>query len=336
MSVGRKRRPPNYKRQVILLVVVVLFIALIYFVGTYFERKTKQQERGIVTENVGLLNRVSYNGNTYVEKTGLTTILIMGADNASDSQRYGARQGGQADFLLLLAIDHKDNVIRQLQIDRDTMAEVQMLGVLGNPVGTKSMQICLAHGFGMSSEDNCYYTLQAMNNLLEGVEIDLYLSLDMASIGILNDALGGVTVTLEDDFTEADPQMTKGSTLKLTGEQAETFVRNRMEVGDGTNASRMLRQRAYMTAALELLFGQLRQEPEYMGELYDALDSVMTTNITRGRMLNEANQAYKYEVMTMETLAGEHAVGADGFVEFHAADGAAIEWVVRTLYEPQV
>ena len=332
---GKNRRPPNIRKQVILFIAVLLLLAGVYIVGTHFERKARPQERGIASANIGQLHRVEFDGATYVEKTGLTTILMMGVDNASGSQRYGARQGGQADFLLLLVIDHKGNTIHQLQIDRDTMAEVQVLGVLGNPVGTKSMQICLSHGFGVSDKDNCGYTLQAMENLLEGVEINLYLSFNMESIGIVNDALGGVTVTFDEDFTMYDPQMVKGATLTLTGEQAESFVRGRMDVGDGTNESRMVRHRTYMAAAMEGLTEQMREDTEYVGALYDELESVMTTNVSRGRMINEVNKAYKYEVLPVETLDGEYAVGADGFMEFHAADDAVIEWVMHTLYELQ-
>lgn len=44
--------------------------------------------------------------------------------------------------------------------------------------------------------------------------------------------------------------MTKGATLTLTGEQAVTLVRRRMDVADGTNETRMTRQREFMDAAV--------------------------------------------------------------------------------------
>lgn len=69
--------------------------------------------------------------------------------------------------------------------------------------------------------------------------------MNMDGISELNDLAGGVTVTLEDDFSSIDPAMAKGTTLTLHGDQAETFVRSRMTVGDGTNASRMERQEAF-------------------------------------------------------------------------------------------
>ena len=81
--------------------------------------------------------------------------------------------------------------------------------------------------------------------LLLGESIDFYVAMNMDGISELNDLAGGVTVTLEDDFSSIDPAMTKGTTLTLHGDQAETFVRSRMTVGDGTNASRMERQEAF-------------------------------------------------------------------------------------------
>ena len=83
-----------------------------------------------------------------------------------------------------------------------------------------------------------------------GESIDFYVAMNMDGISELNDLAGGVTVTLEDDFSSIDPAMTRGTTLTLHGEQAETFVRSRMTVGDGTNASRMERQSVYAGGAV--------------------------------------------------------------------------------------
>ena len=52
------------------------------------------------------------------------------------------------------------------------------------------------------------------------------------AIGVINDAVGGVEVTIENDFTDEsgevlEPEFYKGNTLKLDGEQAVTFIRER-------------------------------------------------------------------------------------------------------------
>lgn len=49
------------------------------------------------------------------------------------------------------------------------------------------------------------------------------------AIGVINDAVGGVEVTIENDFTDEsgevlEPEFYKGNTLKLTGEQAVIFI----------------------------------------------------------------------------------------------------------------
>ncbi|MBO4883896.1 MAG: LCP family protein [Clostridia bacterium] len=333
MPVNRSQRRHRVHRNFVIMAAFALLVLIGFLAADYFERQNAVQERGELTSGIGQRKRVEYNGRTYVEKTNLTTILLMGVDNVAGTQSYGARQGGQADFLQLLVIDHTGKTIRQLQIDRDTITPVEMLGVLGNPVGTREMQISLSHGFGRTEVDCCNNTVKAAENLLEGVVIDYYMALNMDAIGKLNNVLGGVTVTLADDFSDADPAMVRGATLHLTDEQAEIFLRSRMAVGEGTNAERMARQRVYMSAAIDVMRAKLKDSVNFAGELFDALEADMTSSIKRGKMMNEANQAYNFEVLPVETLPGEHAIGRDGFMEFHVADGAAAEWVMQAYYD---
>jgi len=314
--------------------VVFVLVVLLLYIGIKLEQESHTQTRGVEQQAVGLRNRIEYQGVTYVEKTGLTTLLLMGIDQNDVSIDYGARRGGQADFQLLLVIDPESRSIYQLQIDRDTITDVEVLGIFGNSLGLQPMQICLAHGFGLTTEECDRYAVEAMERMLPGLEVDFYITLDLAAIGILNDTLGGVTVTLEDDFSAEDPAMARGVTLTLNAKQAETFVRSRMEIGDGTNRSRMLRQRAYMSAAKDLLRLHMRNDTDYIGKLFDALKNDMTSNASRSTLLNEANRAYSFQLLPMETLPGEHTIGHDGFMEFHLADNAALDWVMRVLYEP--
>ncbi|MFR8439079.1 MAG: LCP family protein, partial [Lachnospiraceae bacterium] len=148
----------------------------------------------------------------------------------------------------------------------------------------------------------------------------------------LNDLLGGVTVTLEDDFTAADPAMTKGATLTLTGEQAVTLVRRRMDVADGTNETRMTRQREFMDAAVPLIREKINESSGFITTMIDTLTPYVTTNMVRGRMINEINRAYHYEVEPVQYLSGEHSIGEDGFVEFHADEQSIVDFVLDAFY----
>ena len=330
----RRRKKISRRRCAATIAAVLLVAGGLYAVSSRIEADGQRQERGVAQSEIGQRKQVTYEGKTYAERVGMTKLLLMGVDKQGEAARNDARQGGQADFLLLVLLDHQNHQIRTLQLDRDTMTAVEVLGVLGNPVGTREMQICLSHGYGMTEEASCENTLNAVENLLEGADIEYYVAMNLDAIGILNDALGGVTVTLEDDFTAIDPTMRQGETLTLTAEQAETFVRGRMSVGDGTNNARMARQRTYMDAAAQQLKEKLSEKANFLDELFKRLGDNVTMNIKQGRLLNEVNRSYKYTQMPVETLAGSYTMGADGFVEFHPAEDAAIQWVLQALYEP--
>ena len=98
----------------------------------------------------------------------------MGVDDyAADAGAIsGYRNGGQADYLLLIVINDERKTLTPIQIDRDTMAEISILGVLGNATGTRTTQICLSHGFGDGREQSCLLTQQAVSRLLLGVPVD--------------------------------------------------------------------------------------------------------------------------------------------------------------------
>lgn len=332
------------KRLVLIYVFLVVFLLVactgLYIVGRRVELSaaTQEEPRGDLTDRFQEKRTIEYNGQRYHYRSNLVSVLFMGIDRLmpveSNIAVSGYRNGGQADFLLLLVIDRKEQKITSIQIDRDTMAEITILGVLGNPAGTKNAQICLAHGFGDGGEQSCLFTVDAVSKYLLGVDINFFVSLNMDGIVVLNEALGGVTVTLADDFTALDPDMRVGETLMLQGRQAEYYVRGRMGIGEGTNASRMARQNDFLGKAGTLLDEKLRVDVNFVGELFDALEKDLTTNMARGRMINEAYASRNYYRTETIIPAGEHRVGSEGFVEFHSDMRALEALVLDVFYEP--
>ena len=213
------------------------------------------------------------------------------------------------------------------------MTPITILGVLGDKSGVRTAQISLSHGFGDGKEQSCELTVEAVSNLLLGAQIDFYAAMSMDGVPVLNDWAGGVTVTLEDDFSALDPAMTPGATLTLTGEQAEIYVRSRMSVGVGTNEARMKRQQQYITQATVQLDAKIRESQSAIGELYDALEPYLTTDLSRGRMINELWAARDYGRTALIEPAGEHQVGADGFMQFHADEDGLKQIVLELFYE---
>ena len=316
--------------------VVVVLLAGAYLAGRWYENKGYTDERQRMSENFGKLHTVAYQGQTYLRRPEVSTLLIMGVDQRDGSEITGYRSGGQADFLMLLAIDSANRQVHQLQVDRDAITEVPIVGVLGNQVGTRQMQICLAHAYGGSEEERSRHTVQALANLLGGETAGHVISVRLDGIGRLNSLLGGVTVTVPADYSQLDPAMTKGAVLTLNDAQAELLVRSRMTIEGGTNAERMVRQRSFMNAVIQKIRGNVKENADFAGTLFDILDEISDyTDLQRGEMINEVTQALTYDILPVETLTGEYTIGSDGFVEFHADEDAVAAWVLQTLYEPK-
>ena len=279
---------------------------------------------------------VSWNGRQYIRKPDLSTFLLIGVDQMDSRRAYNGqyRSGGQSDFLLLVVIDPQQKKINRIHIDRDTMADVTVLGVLGDNLGTSRMQICLAHGFGDGEHQSNQFTVDAVSRLLSGIDIDGYYAMNMSGISRLNDLLGGVTVLVEDDFSAYDASMTPGTVVRLHGEQTELFVRSRMPIGDEKNSSRMKRQQQFMKNATALVVERMDEDKAFFGELLDGITPYTVSNIARGRLINEANRAAKYTVGEILTPEGVHADGEDGFVEFHADEAALMQLALDVFYEP--
>ncbi len=319
------------KKLIWLVLALALTVAAILILPGLLEKEEEIVHQQASTD-FGSLVKKEYNGKTYVARTGLTPILLIGVDRGENAvEQWGYQQGGQADFLLLIVIDSSEKKVRMLQIDRDTITDVETLGVLGNVIGTRKLQIALSHSYGKTPQDNCNYTIQTVSNLLQGEPLDLYFSLNMASIAKFNDLLGGVTVTMQEDHTLINPAFTKGATLHLMGQDAYDYVHSRKYVDDGTNVSRMARQRNYMLAAKDTLLSRLK-ESGFVDTLFDTLGSDLVTNVSRGRLINEAAKASQYEVEEITQMIGERRIGVDGYMEFYADEQFLIDWVLSVFY----
>lgn len=326
-------------------IAVALVCAALAYAGVLLGIRTvgSRLERSDASEPVGSLDgrfasdelTLRYADRTWTyRKRELTNLLLIGVDWAEmDSPAASGRYAGQADFLLLLTFDKKNRTISTLQIDRDTMTDIRVYGPFGDYTGIRETQICLSHAYGATAAENCENTVWAASRLLGNIPVDGYLALDMSAITALNDALGDVTVTLEEDFSALDPQMVRGATIALQGKQAETFVRGRTGVGDGTNAARMKRQKAFMQKAGDLIAEGLERDSGFAGTLLDALSGHMTMNVTRGWLINKAYESSGYRRTETRTLAGTHALGADGFTEFRADTDALNDLLTASFFE---
>lgn len=334
----RRKRLSRTAIAAVLVCTALLYAGLLLGVQTIGNRLEQRD----AVESIGSLEgrfasealTMQYGGRTWTYRgRELTNLLLIGVDWEESENTVSRRYAGQADFLFLITIDRENKIVSTLQLDRDTMADIRVYSPFGDYTGIQKTQICLSHAYGKSDAQNCENTVWAVSRLLGGIPIDGYITLDMSGITALNDALGGVTVTLKEDFSALDPEMTKGATLTLRGMQAEIFVRSRMDVGDGTNVSRMQRQHTFIRSAEELLVQRINEDMNYAGTLYDTLAGHMTTNIERGWLINKAYECRDYRRPETKMLAGGHCIGTDGFMEFHADEDALNALLTEMLFE---
>lgn len=334
MSKRRRRKHWHAWHAAIIIGIGLVGLALLFMGGQWLENRMKKPEAiEDYRQRYAYDNTIEVGGVSYRQRKELTTILLMGIDRESDDESVGYSNGGQSDFLRVVIVDPTHKTISQLAIDRDTMTPITVMGVMGNLVNTRTLQICLSHSYGDGKEQSCEFTVEAVSNLLLGTQITHYVAMNLSGISELNDWAGGVTVTLDDDFSNADPAMTKGATLTLVGDQAEIFVRSRMDIGDGTNESRMKRQQQYLQTLSEQMGDQLRADKNNMGTLYDVLEPYLVTDLTRGRLINEAWTARDYEMKPVVDIPGTHMIGSDGFMEFHVDEDALQQIVLDMFYE---
>ncbi|MGN0793010.1 MAG: LCP family protein [Aristaeellaceae bacterium] len=316
--------------------VLVWFAVLAVLIVISFEPEAQEEKPvfGSLENRFVSDIQMEWDGRTlYYRENEITNYLFIGVDQDDVTATNGHQHGGQADFLVILSIDRVRKTVTPVMLDRDTMVEMQTYGVFGHPSGTRVMQLCLAQAYSGVNIPGCINTVKTVEKLLHGVRIDHYVVLDMAAIPIVNDAIGGVEVTLEDDFTSFDPAMVRGATLRLMGEQAEFFVRGRMTVADGTNASRMERQQQYITAFLQQFRQTIGKEPALLSDLLLKLADHMSTDASEERLISDANSYSAYTWQPLVALQGTHSIDEYGFAEFWADETYLTEMVAGIWFE---
>lgn len=243
----------------------------------------------------------------YVSDDNINAYLIIGTD-AGGEDLGEAYKGELADFLTLMLVDNTTKKFAFMQIDRNSMMDIQVLDEDGDSYGFIPQQICLAHWYGKSAEQRNENTVEAVSRFFGGLDIDNYYTINMADMDKINNAIGGVVVDIDTDMTDVDPEFVKGESVLLTDGQAEKFVRARLNVGNSTNKERMARQTQYMQKAYNLVMGQLRENPEYINELYDSLTDVIESGEDTGELSRMTNQLLTYESLGILQFDGKTKV----------------------------
>lgn len=353
MSEGRKGFRETLKKQKsaiiylsIFAVICIVGILLILFVGE--PEDTSKNNR---TDKI-----VKIGGVKCVAKPNIETYLLIGTDvkgkltaettQPTTEEEYDdtttkvedekdTYNPGRADVITLLVIDREKNTYAILPIDRDTITAVDSLDENGNYLATTNIQLALSYEVADGKERSCENTMKAVSELLHDQYIDEYAALSQDAIKKINNAVGGVTVKIEDDFSQSDMSLKKGKTIKLNDEQAQHYVHDRMNVGDGSNECRMRRQNRYMKGLKKLVGDRTDSNPQFPLNVYRNLHDYMITSMSGEDSSKITKAVLKNKYLGTFKIKGKNKKDEYGFNAFYP-NKKSLDEVVRKLFYDEV
>ncbi len=277
-----------------------------------------------------------YKGKIYRYKEDMINILCMGIDKKTEKMEKAAAEsgeGGQADAIFLLSLNPKGGEMKIFGISRDTMTPIDNYDTEGNLIGQGVNHLALAYSYGDGEEKSCEMMSKAVSELLYGLPIQGYVAVNLQAVSKVNDAVGGVEVTIPEDLTDIAPGFTKDSKIILNGEQAILYIQKRNQKILGGNDLRMQRQKQYMTSFLKAAQKAIKNQPVLPLTLYQELTEQMVTDIGVDQavylMTVMLDSKFKSEDIVM--LPGKTEKGVY-YEEFHIDEDALYDLMIDHFY----
>lgn len=279
---------------------------------------------------------VTWNGKTYRRNTYIHTILCLGIDRTDDM--VGTREpgeAGQSDGIYLIAQDTVRNQIKILMIPRDTMTRIVITDKNNQELGTRVDHLNTAYGYGDGEKLSCDLAKRAVTNLLQGIPIDRYMAVDIVVLSKLNDAVGGVTVTIPTDGMEKrDPAFVKGAQVTLHGDQAEAFIRYRDIERDNSALFRMNQHKEYMEQFFKAVKQKSKEDSQIVTNMFDMIQDYMQTDMPKDEYMKIAIDVLGSGSLGDDNFRMIPGVGTatDTYDEFHANIQQMIPILLQMFY----
>lgn len=285
---------------------------------------------------------VFYKGQYYTYNEDMVTFLVMGIDRMETLPELedvtDFTQGGQADALFLIVVNPHKEKVNIININRNTMGEVDVYDKDNHYVRTDLLQVCLQHGYGSGLTDSCERQVETISRLFYYLPIHGYVSMEMGAISKLNDSVGGVEVEILENIPMGSRALRKaqGTTVTLLGKDAYWYVKYRdTDVFDSVSL-RMARQKQYLKSFIKKAIDETKKNVTYPLNLLEQVSGYVVTDINASKITYMATSyiGYDFELDSIYSLKGETIIGGGGFEEFYADEDALYDLVMELFYEP--
>lgn len=336
-NVKTKKKTKSKLPIIIMLVVLVLVLIIVVAIAWNKNEKTPTVDNEPSTSSDDLEKWqegvISYNGKEYIYNQNINTYLIMGIDKEGKVETAEDYQsGGQSDAMFLLVTNSVDKTMSVVSINRNTMTRIDTYYTNGINAGYVTAQICVQHGFGDGRQLSCTRTVDAVSYLFYNLPITGYLSMRMDAISIMNDAIGGVELTvLQDiDYPSKGVSLKEGETKVLNGAEAYCYLRGREQSEFDSATDRLRRQEQYIGAFSEQVSAYTKGSTSKMLSLYESIEDYVVTNIDFADLASELSQ-YEYDDSRMYTIPGETVMGEE-FEEYYVDEDAFYDMIIDIFY----
>lgn len=331
------------QRKVCMLLIIILIIVLSILGGGYY---LLSQKNAALPKNGGQnsdsrnqtdLNQnndtVEYKGETYKYNDHLSNYLFLGIDTREAVDTYQSQaDAGQADAIFLVSMDRATEKIKVLFIPRDSMTRIETFNPYGQSLGETTDHLNIQYAFGDGKEKSCELMKTAVSNMLDGLPIQGYCSMNMDGISVITDFVGGIQLTIPDDsLADVNPEYKKGAVVDITGETAEQFVRYRDIDKTQSALVRQERQKTFLQALVQKAQEKAGEDAGFVTGLYDSVKSYTVTNMGND-IFAKLLAASQNGITDTETVPGEGTHG-ENFDEYHIDEEALSDLIISMFYE---
>lgn len=328
MSNNRYRQ--QRKKQIVFLIFVEVFLAA-GLAALLLRSSDKEKYESTYNSNTRE-NTIQYDGKVYRYNDHLSNYLFLGVDTREKVDTYkNINDAGQADAIFLISYDRAEETIQSILIPRDTMTQIEAFNPAGESLGMTEDHINIQYAMGDGKDKSCQLMKQAVSDLLYGVPIQGYCSMNMDGIPVLTDIIGGVPVTVPDDsLADINPEFQQGAEVVITGENAEQFVRYRDIKKTQSAIVRMNRQKVFLQAYAKKAQEVSKKDSSLISRIYDGVQDYLVTNMSNdifAKMLAAFSGG-----TNMVTIPGEGTEG-EIYDEYHVNEDQLYELMIQIFYK---
>ena len=330
------------QRKICMLLIIILIIVLAILGGGYYllsqknaaSSKTGGQNSG--SRNQTDLNQnsdtVEYKGETYKYNDHLSNYLFLGIDTREAVDTYQSQaDAGQADAIFLVSMDRATEKIKVLFIPRDSMTRIEVFNPYGQSLGETTDHLNIQYAFGDGKEKSCELMKTAVSNLLHGLPIQGYYSMNISGISEIGKLVGDVEIVVPDDsLEEYDPYFKEGATVVINGDNVEEFLRYRDSGKSQSALVRQQRQKTYLKALIPKLQEKTQTDSSFVGNMLNDIQPYTVTNMGNDVFVKLLNAAGNSTLET-QTVPGEGVEG-EYYDEYHVDDDALYKLVLSMFY----